>query len=113
MGRAESGKSVQAFLRGKTYEVFVEDDLVRSAVERQLQIIAKHSLSSLGSILGSLGMYPNCAVFSPSATSSCMDTPRSTTIMIPYHAIKTAAELQVNLQVLLRASDPERNQCER
>ncbi len=44
--RLRAAESVQAFLRGKTYEVFVEDDLVRSAVERQLQIIGE-ALSQL------------------------------------------------------------------
>lgn len=34
-------ESVQTFVRGKTYESFSEDDLVRSAVERQLQIIGE------------------------------------------------------------------------
>ena len=33
--------AVQTFLRGKTCEAFVEDDLVRSAVERQLEIIGE------------------------------------------------------------------------
>jgi uncharacterized protein with HEPN domain len=36
-----AAESVQAFVRGKTREAFVEDDLLRSAVERQLQIIGE------------------------------------------------------------------------
>jgi uncharacterized protein with HEPN domain len=40
---------VQTFLRGKTYEAFVEDDLVRSAVERQLEIIGE-ALSQLAEV---------------------------------------------------------------
>ncbi len=36
-----AAESVQAFVRGKTFEAFIEDDLVRSAVERQLQIIGE------------------------------------------------------------------------
>ena len=41
--------SIQAFVRGKTYEAFVEDDLVRSVVERQLQIIGE-ALSQLAKV---------------------------------------------------------------
>jgi len=44
-----AAESVQAFVRGKTYESFVEDDLVRSAVERQLQIIGE-ALSQLAKV---------------------------------------------------------------
>jgi uncharacterized protein with HEPN domain len=34
-------EAVQTFLREKTYDAFVEDDMVRSAVERQLQIVGE------------------------------------------------------------------------
>ncbi|MBV8507313.1 MAG: DUF86 domain-containing protein [Alphaproteobacteria bacterium] len=42
-------ESVQAFVQGTTYEVFIEDDLVRSAVERQLQIVGE-ALSQLAKL---------------------------------------------------------------
>ena len=42
----KAAESVLAFVRGTTYEAFIEDDLVRSAVERQLQIIGE-ALSQL------------------------------------------------------------------
>lgn len=44
-----AAEAVQSFLRGKTYEAFVEDDLLRSAVERQLQIIGE-ALSQLAKL---------------------------------------------------------------
>jgi uncharacterized protein with HEPN domain len=44
-----AAESVQAFVRGKTREAFVEDDLLRSAVERQLQII-REALSQLARV---------------------------------------------------------------
>ena len=44
-----AAERVQGFVRGKTYEVFLEDDLVRSAVERQLEIIGE-ALSQLAKI---------------------------------------------------------------
>ena len=37
----KAAEAVQAFTRGKTYEAFIEDDMVRSAVERQLQILGE------------------------------------------------------------------------
>jgi uncharacterized protein with HEPN domain len=45
----KAAEAVQTFVRGKTYEVFLEDDLVRSAVERQLQIIGE-ALSQLSKV---------------------------------------------------------------
>jgi uncharacterized protein with HEPN domain len=44
-----AAESVQVFVRGKTYDAFVEDDLLRSAVERQLQIIGE-ALSQLANV---------------------------------------------------------------
>jgi uncharacterized protein with HEPN domain len=41
--------AVQTFLCGKTYEAFTEDDLLRSAVERQLEIIGE-ALSQLAKV---------------------------------------------------------------
>ena len=45
----KAAEAVQSFLRGKTYEAFVEDDLLRSAVERQLEIIGE-ALSQLAKV---------------------------------------------------------------
>ena len=42
----KAADAVQSFLRDKTCEAFVEDDLLRSAVERQLEIIGE-ALSQL------------------------------------------------------------------
>lgn len=41
-----AAEAAQAFVRDKSYEVFLEDALVRSAVERQLQIVGE-ALSQL------------------------------------------------------------------
>ena len=106
-------ESVQAFLRGKTYEAFVEDDLVRSAVERQLQIIGE-ALSQLARI-------------DPQVASNVAELRRiiafRNILVHGYAAIDydtvwrliedKLPELQVNLQALLGASDPEREQSER
>jgi uncharacterized protein with HEPN domain len=106
-------ESVQTFLRGKTYEAFVEDDLVRSAVERQLQIIGE-ALSQLARI-------------DPRIASNVAELRRiiafRNILVHGYAAINydtvwrliedKLPELQVNLQALLRASDPERDQSER
>ena len=45
----KAAEAVHTFLRGKTYEAFIEDDLVRSAVERQLEIIGE-ALSQLAKV---------------------------------------------------------------
>ena len=37
----EAAEAVQAFTRGRTYEAFREDVMVRSAVERQLEIVGE------------------------------------------------------------------------
>lgn len=44
-----AAERVQAFVQDKSYEVFIADDLLRSAVERQLQIIGE-ALSQLARI---------------------------------------------------------------
>jgi uncharacterized protein with HEPN domain len=108
-----AAESVQAFLRGKTYEAFVEDDLVRSAVERQLQIIGE-ALSQLARIdpqvarnvaeLRRIIAFRNILVHGYAA--------------IDYDTVwrlieDKLPELQVNLQALLRVSDLERDQSER
>ena len=108
-----AAESVRAFVRGKTYEAFVEDDLVRSAVERQLQIIGE-ALSQLARIdpriarnvaeLRRIIAFRNILVHGYAA--------------IDYDTVwrlieDKLPELQVNLQALLRASDPEPDQSER
>lgn len=45
----KAAEAAQAFARGKTYQAFVDDDLVRSAVERQLEIVGE-ALSQLAKI---------------------------------------------------------------
>jgi uncharacterized protein with HEPN domain len=45
----KTAEAVQTFIRGKTYDAFVEDDMVRSAVERQLQIVGE-ALAQLAKI---------------------------------------------------------------
>ena len=45
----KAAQAVQSFLRGRTYEAFVEDALLRSAVERQLEIIGE-ALSQLAKV---------------------------------------------------------------
>ena len=45
----KAAEAVQRFLHDKTYEAFVEDDLLRSAVERQLEIIGE-ALSRLAKV---------------------------------------------------------------
>jgi uncharacterized protein with HEPN domain len=42
-------EAVQTFIRGKTYDAFAEEDMVRSAVERQLQIVGE-ALAQLAKI---------------------------------------------------------------
>lgn len=45
----KAAEAVETFLRGKTYDDFIEDDLVRSAVERQLEIVGE-ALSQLAKV---------------------------------------------------------------
>ena len=71
--------SIQAFVRGKTYEAFVEDDLVRSAVERQLQIIGE-ALSQLAKVDPQIASnVADWAASSSSETFSCTVMRRSIT----------------------------------
>lgn len=44
-----AAEAVQSFVRGRNYEVFVQDNLVCSAVERQLQIVGE-ALAQLGKL---------------------------------------------------------------
>ena len=102
----KAAEAVQTFLRGKTYEAFIDDDLVRSAVERQLQIIGE-ALSQLARV-------------DPQTASNVAELPRiiafRNILVHGYAAIDYATvwrliedklpELQSNLTMLLRASDP-------
>jgi uncharacterized protein with HEPN domain len=45
----QAAEAVQAFSRGQTYDSFIEDHMVRSAVERQLQIVGE-ALAQLAKI---------------------------------------------------------------
>jgi uncharacterized protein with HEPN domain len=101
-----AAESVQAFLRGKSYEVFIEDDLVRSAVERQLQIIGE-ALSQLARVDRQ----------SASQVAELRRIIAFRNILVHgYAAIDYATvwrliedklpELRMNLKMLLSASDP-------
>ena len=98
--------TVQTFLRGKTYETFIDDDLVRSAVERQLQIMGE-ALSQLAKVdpqiarniaeLHHIIAFRNILVHGYAA--------------IDYDTVwrlieDKLPELQTNLRMLLRAADP-------
>ena len=99
-------EAIQTFLRAKTYETFIEDDLVRSAVERQLQIIGE-ALSQLAKV-------------DPQIASNVAELRRiiafRNILVHGYAAIDydtvwrliedKLPELQTNLRMLLRAADP-------
>ena len=102
----KAAQAVQSFLRGRTYEAFVEDDLLRSAVERQLEIIGE-ALSQLAKVdpqiadnvpeLRRIIAFRNILVHGYSAVD--YDTVwRLIEDKLP--------ELQSNLTMLLRAADP-------
>ena len=102
----KAAQAVQSFLRGRTYEAFVEDDLLRSAVERQLEIIGE-ALSQLAKV-------------DPQIADSVAELRRiiafRNILVHGYAAIDYATvwrliedklpELQSNLTMLLRAADP-------
>ena len=105
----KAAEAVQSFLRGRTYEAFVEDDLLRSAVERQLQIIGE-ALSQLAKVdpqiadnvpeLRRIIAFRNILVHGYAA--------------IDYDTVwrlieDKLPELQSNLTMLLRAADPSRD----
>ena len=102
----KAAEAVQSFLRGRTYEVFVEDHLLRSAVERQLEIIGE-ALSQLAKVdpqiadnvpeLGRIIAFRNILVHGYAA--------------IDYDTVwrlieDKLPELQSNLTMLLGAADP-------
>ena len=105
----KAAKAVQSFLRGRTYEAFVEDDLLRSAVERQLEIIGE-ALSQLAKV-------------DPQIADNVPELRRiiafRNILMHGYTAIDydtvwrliedKLPELQSNLTMLLRAADPSRD----
>ncbi len=97
---------LQAFVRGKTFEAFLENDLIRSAVERQLEIIGE-ALAQLAKIdpqiagkvaeLHRLIAFRNILVHGYAA--------------VDYETVwrlieDKLPELQANLRMLLDASDP-------
>lgn len=102
----KAAEAIQAFLRGKTYEAFIEDNLLRSAVERQLQIIGE-ALSQLAKV-------------DPQVASNVAELRRiiafRNILVHGYAAIDydtvwrliqdKLPELQTNLTMLLRAADP-------
>ena len=102
----KAAEAVQSFLRGRTFETFVEDDLLRSAVERQLEIIGE-ALSQLAKV-------------DPQIADSVAELRRiiafRNILVHGYAAIDYATvwrliedklpELQSNLTMLLRAADP-------
>src|SRR6516225_227687 len=102
----KAAEAVQSFLRSGTYEAFVEDDLLRSAAERQLQIIGE-ALSQLAKV-------------DPQIADNVPELRRiiafRNILMHGYAAIDydtvwrliedKLPELQSNLTMLLRAADP-------
>ena len=105
----KAAEAVQTFLRGRTYEAFVENDLLRSAVERQLEIIGE-ALSQLAKVdpqiadnvaeLRRIIAFRNILVHGYAA--------------IDYDTVwrlieDKLPELQSNLTMLLRAADPSRD----
>ena len=75
----KAAEAVESFLHGKTYEAFVEDDLLRSAVERQLEIIGE-ALSQLAKVDPQIAdNVAELRALSPFETSSCMAMRRSIT----------------------------------
>ena len=105
----KAAEAVQSFLRGRTYEAFVEDELLRSAVERQLEIIGE-ALSQLAKVdpqiadnvpkLRRIIAFRNILVHGYAA--------------IDYDTVwrlieDKLPELQSNLTMLLRAADPSRD----
>jgi uncharacterized protein with HEPN domain len=104
-----AAERVQSFVHGSSYEAFIADDLLRSAIERQLQIIGE-ALSQLARI-------------DPETAGKSSDLRRiiafRNVLVHGYAAIDYATawrliedrlpELRANLQALLGASDPPAN----
>ena len=106
MGRAEAAEPVQTFRRGKTCEAFVEDDLLRSAIERQLQIIGE-ALSQLARVdpqlAGNVAKLPRIIAFRNILVHGYAAIDYDTVWRLIEDKLP---ELQTNLRMLLRAADP-------
>ncbi|MBV8119765.1 MAG: DUF86 domain-containing protein [Alphaproteobacteria bacterium] len=102
----KAAEAVQAFMRGKTYETFIEDDLLRSAVERQLQIIGE-ALSQLAKvdpqIAGGVAELPRIIAFRNILVHGYAAIDYDTVWRL---IVDKLPELQTNLTMLLRAADP-------
>ena len=102
----KAAEAVQTFLRGKTYEAFIEGDLLRSAVERQLQIIGE-ALSQLArvypQIAGSVPELPRIIAFRNILVHGYAAIDYDTVWRLVEDKLP---ELQRNLTMLLRAADP-------
>jgi uncharacterized protein with HEPN domain len=101
-----AAERVQAFVRGKTFEAFLENDLIRSAVERQLEIIGE-ALSQLAKIdpqtAGKVAELRRIIAFRNILVHGY--------IAVDYDTVWRLIEdklpaLQANLHMLLDASDP-------
>jgi uncharacterized protein with HEPN domain len=101
-----AAESVQAFVRGKTYEAFIEDDLLRSAVERQLQIIGA-ALSQLAKvapqIANNIAELRHIIVFRNILVHGYAAIDYDTVWRLIEDKLP---ELQANLTMLLRAANP-------
>ena len=101
-----AAESAQAFVRGKTYEAFIEDDLLRSAVERQLEIIGE-ALSQLAKvdprIAGNVAELPCIIAFRKILVYGYAAIDYDTVWRLIDDKLP---ELQTNLTMLLRAADP-------
>jgi uncharacterized protein with HEPN domain len=105
----KAAEAVQSFLRGRTYEAFVEDDLLRSAVERQLEMIGE-ALSQLAKVA------PQIADNVPELRRiiAFRNILAHGYAAIDYDTVwrlieDKLPELHSNLTVLLRAADPSRD----
>ena len=102
----KAAEAVQSFLRGRTYEAFVEDDLLRSAVERQLEIIGE-ALSQLAKvdpqIASNVGELPRIIAFRNILVHGYAAIDYETVWRLIEDKLP---ELQANLTMLLRAADP-------
>ena len=103
---------MQAFVRRKTYEAFLEDDLVRSAVERQLEIIGE-ALSQLAKVdpetASNIAELRRIIAFRPHPSLPRLRGREGAAI--DYETVwrlisDKLPELQPNLRMLLDASDP-------
>jgi uncharacterized protein with HEPN domain len=103
-----AAEAAQAFVRGKTYEAFIEDDLVRSAVERQLQIVGE-ALSQLAKVdpqlASKVGELRRIIAFRNILVHGYAAVDYDTVWRLIEDKLP---ELQTNLRMLLRGFDPSR-----